>query len=343
VKTADFDYILPPELIAQRPTAARTASRLLRYRRADKSITDGHFPDIIDALRPDDVLVRNTTRVIPARLLGKRSDTGGAMELLLLKRIEGDEWEVLAKPARRATIGRVFSFGGELSAEVLGELPLHGGRRVRLIYSGVFEEVLNRAGSLPLPPYIRESLPESERERYQTVYAKERGSAAAPTAGLHFDEDTLRKIQEKGVAIADILLHVGLGTFRPVEAEDLRDHKMHAEWYEISEQAAATINGAAHSGGRVVCVGTTSLRALESAADADGIVRAGSAETDIFITPGYIFRRADALLTNFHLPKSTLLMLISAFAGREEMLRVYAHAVEQRYRFFSFGDAMLIE
>lgn len=341
MRTADFDYVLPSELIAQRPTAKRAASRLLCYNRETQNITDGCFPDIVDMLHRGDVLVRNNTRVIPARLLGKREDTGGAIEFLLLKRIEGDEWEVLAKPARRATIGRIFTFGNELSALVIGDLPMNGGKRIRLIYKGIFEEILNRVGTLPLPPYIHEVLPESEQERYQTVYAKERGSAAAPTAGLHFDEETLRKIQEKGVAIVDILLHVGLGTFRPVEAEDLANHKMHAEWYEISEQAAETINTAAKKGGRIICVGTTSLRALESAADENGVVYAGSEETDIFITPGYVFRRADALLTNFHLPKSTLLMLISAFAGREEVLRIYAHAIAHKYRFFSFGDACL--
>ena len=340
MKTSDFYYDLPKELIAQTPAAVRSASRLLIYDRKTKSITDGVFTDILEHLRPTDVLVRNNTRVIPARLIGVREETGGTMEFLLLRRIEGDEWECLCKPAKRAKPGLVYRINDELSAEVLSDLPLDGGKRIRLLYEGIFEEVLDRAGSMPLPPYITERL--DDRERYQTVYAKLLGSAAAPTAGLHFTEELLQKISDKGIPIVDVLLHVGLGTFRPVSAENVEEHHMHSEHYEVTEEAAATINRVRQNGGRIVCVGTTTTRTLESVTDERGVVHAGIGETSIFITPGYKFKAVDALITNFHLPESTLLMLVSALCSREEMLAVYRHAVEAKYRFFSFGDAMLI-
>lgn len=341
MKTSDFYYVLPKELIAQTPTADRSASRLLTYHRDTKTIEDGVFTDILEKLRPTDVLVRNNTRVIPARLLGVREETGGTMEFLLLRRVKGDEWECLCKPAKRAKAGLVYRINDELSAEVLGDLPLDGGKRIRLIYNGIFEEILDRAGQMPLPPYITERL--KDGERYQTVYAKTRGSAAAPTAGLHFTDELLKQIADKGIPIVDILLHVGLGTFRPVSVENVEEHHMHSEHYEVSEQAAETINRVRQNGGRIVCVGTTTARTLESVTDEAGIVHAGMGETDIFITPGYRFRAVDALITNFHLPESTLLMLVSALCSREEMLEVYRHAVEAKYRFFSFGDAMFIE
>ena len=341
MKTSDFYYDLPKELIAQTPTADRSASRLLTYHRASKTIEDGVFTDILEKLRPTDVLVRNNTRVIPARLMGVREETGGTMEFLLLRRIAGDEWECLCKPAKRAKPGLVYRINDELCAEVLGDLPLDGGKRIRLLYDGIFEEILDRAGQMPLPPYITERL--TDRERYQTVYAKTRGSAAAPTAGLHFTDELLNKIAEKGIPIVDILLHVGLGTFRPVSVENVEEHQMHSEHYEVSAEAAETINRVRRNGGRIVCVGTTTTRTLESVTDEQGVVHAGMGETSIFITPGYRFKAVDALITNFHLPESTLLMLVSALCSREEMLAVYRHAVEAKYRFFSFGDAMFIE
>ncbi|MDD3921482.1 MAG: tRNA preQ1(34) S-adenosylmethionine ribosyltransferase-isomerase QueA [Eubacteriales bacterium] len=341
MKTSDFYYDLPEELIAQTPAAVRDRSRLLVYNRSNCSIQDGVFTDVLSYLSPQDVLVRNTTRVIPARLFGANEETGGMMEFLLLKRIEGDTWECLVKPGKRAKVGRVFTVNDELRAKVVGEAG-DGGKLVTFLYNGIFEEVLDRAGQMPLPPYIKTRLPEAERERYQTVYSKERGSAAAPTAGLHFTPELLAAIQEKGVAIADVLLHVGLGTFRPVSAENVEEHHMHAEYYQVSEETANLINQRRKDGGRIVCVGTTSCRTLESVTDDNGVVHSGSGWTSIFITPGYRFKAVDALITNFHLPESTLLMLISALATREEILRVYAHAVQERYRFFSFGDAMLI-
>ena len=341
MKTSDFYYDLPKELIAQTPTAVRSASRLLVYDRASKSITDGVFTDILKYLRPTDVLVRNNTRVIPARLSGVREATGGTMEFLLLRRIEGDDWECLTKPAKRAKTGLVYHINDELSAEVLGDLTIDGGKRIRLHYNGVFEEILDRAGQMPLPPYITERL--DDGERYQTVYAERRGSAAAPTAGLHFTDDLLKQIADRGIPIVDVLLHVGLGTFRPVSVENVEEHHMHSEHYEVTEDAAETINRVRQNGGRIVCVGTTTARTLESVIDERGVVHAGIGETSIFITPGYRFRAVDALITNFHLPESTLLMLVSALCSREEMLEVYRHAVEARYRFFSFGDAMFIE
>lgn len=341
MNTSDFYYELPQELIAQTPPADRSASRLLLYDRNTRSITDGVFSDVASHLHPGDVLVRNTTRVIPARLIGVREDTGGHMEFLLLRRAEGDRWECLAKPARRARPGQEYRVGDGLRVRVLGDTGAEGGKLVELLYDGILEEVLDRVGQTPLPPYITERL--EDPERYQTVYARERGSAAAPTAGLHFTQALLDRLRAQGVRIVDVLLHVGLGTFRPVSAERVEDHHMHAEYCEVTAEAARAINEARAAGSRVVAVGTTSVRTLESAATPDGLVQPFAGQTSIFITPGYAFRAVDALITNFHLPESTLLMLVSAFAGREEMLRVYRHAVQQRYRFFSFGDAMLIE
>ncbi len=341
MKTSDFYYDLPKELIAQTPTAVRSASRLLTYHRDTHRIEDGVFTDIVDKLRSTDVLVRNNTRVIPARIIGTRQETGGSMEFLLLRRIGNDDWECLCKPAKRAKHGLVYRINDELSVEVIDDLPLDGGKRVRLLYQGIFEEVLDRAGQMPLPPYITERL--EDRERYQTVYSKTLGSAAAPTAGLHFTEELLDQIRQKGIPIVDVLLHVGLGTFRPVSVDNVEEHHMHSEHYEVTPEAADTINRVRKNGGRIVCVGTTTTRTLESVTDDHGVVHAGIGETSIFITPGYRFKAVDALITNFHLPESTLLMLVSALCSREEMLAVYRHAVEQRYRFFSFGDAMLIE
>lgn len=336
MKTSDFYYDLPKELIAQSPAECRSASRLLVYNRETKSIEDKVFSDIIDYLNPGDVLVRNTTRVIPARLYGTRPETGGKMEFLLLRRIDEKHWECLVKPGRRAKVGLTFKISDELSATVT-EMREDGNRIIRLNYDGIFEEILDRAGEMPLPPYITERL--NDKTRYQTVYAKENGSAAAPTAGLHFTDELLSRISEKGIDIVDVLLHVGLGTFRPVSVENVEEHHMHSEHYECTQDAADRINRARANGGRIIAVGTTSCRTLESITDENGIVHPGSGSTDIFITPGYRFKAVDALITNFHLPESTLLMLISAFSSREEVMRIYKHAVEERYRFFSFGDA----
>ena len=301
-------------------------------------IEDRIFHDIIEYLKPGDVLVRNVTKVIPARLYATRDETGGAMEFLLLRRINETDWECLVKPGRRARPGRTFTVNSELSVTVLEQLE-DGNRIVRLNYDGIFEEVLDRAGEMPLPPYITEKL--KDKSRYQTVYAKQDGSAAAPTAGLHFTDELLEAIRQKGILIADVLLHVGLGTFRPVSAENVEEHHMHSEFYQVTPEAADMINNARANGGRIISVGTTGCRTLESASDENGIVHAGSGWTSIFITPGYKFKAVDALITNFHLPESTLLMLISAFTSREEVMRIYKHAVEERYRFFSFGDATL--
>lgn len=339
MKTSDFFYDLPKELIAQSPAAVRSASRLLVYDRANKTMRDGVFTDILDYFRPGDVLVRNITRVIPARLHAYREDTGGAMEFLLLRRLDENRWECLVRPGRRAKAGLTFKINDELSATILDSTE-DGGRIVRLNYDGVFEEILDRAGEMPLPPYITERT--ACKERYQTVYAKENGSAAAPTAGLHFTTELLDDIRKKGVTIVDVLLHVGLGTFRPVSEDNVEDHHMHSEYCECSEEAAKAINEARARGGRVFAVGTTSCRTLESVTDDEGMVHAKKGWTDIFITPGYKFKAVDKLITNFHLPESTLLMLVSALCTREEMLDVYKHAVEEKYRFFSFGDAMLI-
>lgn len=336
MKTSDFYYDLPKELIAQSPMENRASSRLLVYDRSKKTIEDRVFSDIIDYLRPGDVLVRNDTRVIPARIFGHREETGGTMEFLLLKRIDGKRWECLAKPGRRAKPGLTFRVSDELSVTVIDTLE-DGNKIIELQYDGILEEILDRVGEMPLPPYITEKL--QDQSRYQTVYAHENGSAAAPTAGLHFTPELLECISDKGIDIVDVLLHVGLGTFRPVSVENVEDHHMHSEYYRCTDEAAERINAARRNGGRIIAVGTTSCRTLESIADDDGIVHAGSGMTDIFITPGYKFKAVDALITNFHLPESTLMMLVSAFASREEVMRVYAHAVEERYRFFSFGDA----
>lgn len=340
MKTSDFDYFLPEELIAQTPIEPRDHSRLLVYDRADHSVQHLHFYDLPRFLNPGDVMVVNDTRVIPARLLGEKEETHVPVEILLLKRLEKDLWEALVRPGRRLAPGTWCSFGdGLLRAEIVDRAP-EGARLVRFHYQGVFEEILDRLGQMPLPPYIHERL--QDRERYQTVYAREEGSAAAPTAGLHFTQELLEQIREKGIEIVPVLLHVGLGTFRPVKEEDVSQHQMHVEHYEVTPEAAEKINRARAEGHRCVCIGTTSVRTLETASTEDGLVHARNGDTGIFIMPGYHFKATDALVTNFHLPQSTLLMLISALMGREEALRVYRIAVEEKYRFFSFGDAMLI-
>ena len=340
MKTSDFDYFLPEELIAQTPIEPRDHSRLLVYNRSDHSVQHLHFYDLPRFLIPGDVMVVNDTRVIPARLLGEKEETHVPVEILLLKRLEKDLWEALVRPGRRLAPGTWCSFGdGLLRAEIVDRAP-EGARLVRFHYQGVFEEILDRLGQMPLPPYIHERL--QDRERYQTVYAREEGSAAAPTAGLHFTPELLEHIREKGVEIVPVLLHVGLGTFRPVKEEDVSQHQMHVEHYEVTPEAAEKINRARAEGHRCVCIGTTSVRTLETASTEDGLVHAQNGDTGIFIMPGYHFKATDALVTNFHLPQSTLLMLISALMGREEALRVYRIAVEEKYRFFSFGDAMLI-
>ena len=340
MRTSDFLYDLPEELIAQDPLPDRSASRLLCLDRQSGRIAHTDFPHILDVIRPGDCLVINDTKVIPARLLGYRAGTGGAAELLLLRRLGDDLWESLARPGKKCRPGTELVFGnGELRATVEDVLP-DGNRLVRFSYDGIFEEVLDALGEMPLPPYIKHKL--QDRERYQTVYATHEGSAAAPTAGLHFTEELLAGAEHAGAVIARVTLHVGLGTFRPVKVERVEEHHMHSEAYTVSEEAAASINAAKEGGGRVICVGTTSCRTIESAAGPDGRVKAGNAETDIFIYPGYRFRVMDGLLTNFHLPGSTLLMLVSAFAGRENIIAAYNDAVRERYRFFSFGDAMLI-
>ena len=339
MKTSDFFYHLPEELIAQHPADPRDSSRLMVYDRKLDKVTHTVFSQVTDFLRPDDLLVVNNTRVLPARLEGVRKDTGGKMEFLLLKRLDRDRWEVMVKPGRRARTGAEFVFSDQLSA-VVEQSTDFGGRVVRFRYEGVFEDRLSRVGTMPLPHYIHEKL--TDGERYQTVYAKVDGSAAAPTAGLHFTPELLKKIEALGVERAEVLLHVGLGTFRPVKAEEITDHKMHSEHYEISPEAAEQINRAKAAGRRVVAVGTTSVRTLESAADERGMVSPCRAETSIFIYPGYRFKCVDALITNFHLPESTLIMLVAALTGREKILELYDLAVRERYRFFSFGDAMLI-
>lgn len=340
MKTSDFDYNLPEELIAQTPMEPRDHSRLLVYDRADHSVQHLHFYDLPRFLNPGDVMVVNDTRVIPARLLGEKEETHVPVEILLLKRLEKDLWEALVRPGRRLVPGTWCSFGdGLLRAEIVDRAP-EGARLVRFHYQGVFEEILDRLGQMPLPPYIHERL--QDRERYQTVYAREEGSAAAPTAGLHFTPELLEQIRRKGIDVVPVLLHVGLGTFRPVKEEDVSQHQMHVEHYEVTPEAAERINRARAEGHRCVCIGTTSVRTLETASTEDGVVHAQNGDTGIFIMPGYHFKATDALVTNFHLPQSTLLMLISALMGREEALRVYNIAVEEKYRFFSFGDAMLI-
>ena len=341
MNTADFDFHLPEELIAQTPLEKRDASKLLIVNRKTGEFQDRHFHSIIDMLEAGDALVMNDTRVLPARLYGQKEETGGHVELLLLKNTSGDEWEVLAKPAKRLKVGTRVSFGdGRLSALVTEELT-HGGRIVRFDYQGIFLEVLESLGEMPLPPYIHEKL--DDRERYQTVYAKESGSAAAPTAGLHFTKELLAEIQAKGVHLVYLTLHVGLGTFRPVSVDNLDEHEMHSEFYQLSEEAAATLRSVKENGGRVIAVGTTSIRTLETIGSKfDGQIQADSGWTNIFIKPGYEWKVVDAFSTNFHLPKSTLVMLVSAFADRELVLDAYHHAIQEHYRFFSFGDAMFI-
>lgn len=340
MKLNDFDFNLPEELIAQEPIARRDMSRLMVLHKDDGKIEHRIFKDVISYLNPGDCLVLNNTRVLPARLYGQKEGTGGKIEVLLLKRIEKDKWEVLVKPGKKAKDGSWIVFGnGELKALVKSHTP-DGGRILEFKYEGIFEEVLDRLGEMPLPHYIKKKL--EDRERYQTVYSKVEGSAAAPTAGLHFTKELLNDIQNKGVSIAYVTLHVGLGTFRPVKAENIEEHNMHSEYYTIDEAAADAVNRTKGNGGRIISVGTTSTRTLESAVGPDGRVKAQSGWTDIFIYPGYNFKVVDCLITNFHLPKSSLVMLVSALAGREKVLDAYKKAVEEKYRFYSFGDAMLI-
>ncbi|ESL04602.1 S-adenosylmethionine:tRNA ribosyltransferase-isomerase [Catonella morbi ATCC 51271] len=340
MKTSDFFYELPEELIAQDPLEDRTASRLLVLDRKTDKLEHKIFSDVIDYLNPGDCLVINNTRVIPARLIGEKEGTGGKVEILLLKRRENDIWESLVKPGKKLRPGARVTFGdGRLKAEIL-EIAEEGNRLVKFYYEGIFEEILDSLGEMPLPPYITHKL--EDKEMYQTVYAKFDGSAAAPTAGLHFTNELLEKIRHKGVRIASITLHVGLGTFRPVKVEDVNNHHMHTEWYEVNKEAADIINETKKNGGRVICVGTTSCRTIESVADENGLMSAKTGETDIFIYPGYKFKVMDGLITNFHLPESTLVMLVSAFAGKERVLSAYETAVKEIYRFFSFGDAMIL-
>ena len=341
LKTSDFYFDLPEELIAQVPILDRSSSKLMVLDKETGEISHKVFKDIVDYLNPGDCLVLNDTRVIPARLIGEKENTGGKIEFLLLKRNEDDTWETLVKPGKRAKIGTRFSFGqGKLIAEVVG-MGDDGARIVKFEYEGIFEEVLDELGNMPLPPYITERL--EERERYQTVYSKHNGSAAAPTAGLHFTDELLQKIKDKGVDIAFVTLHVGLGTFRPVKVDDVLEHDMHSEYYMVTQEAADKINKAKESGKRVITVGTTSTRTIESVADENGKMKADSGWTEIFIYPGYEFKVVDNLITNFHLPESTLIMLVSALAGKENVLNAYECAVENKYRFFSFGDAMFIK
>lgn len=341
LKTSDFYFDLPEELIAQVPILDRSSSKLMVLDKETGEISHKVFKDIIDYLNPGDCLVLNDTRVIPARLIGAKEGTGGKIEFLLLKRYEDDTWETLVKPGKKAKIGSRFSFGdGKLVAEVVG-MGDDGARIVKFEYEGIFEEVLDELGNMPLPPYITERL--EERERYQTVYSKHNGSAAAPTAGLHFTDELLGKIKEKGIDLAFVTLHVGLGTFRPVKVDDVLKHDMHSEYYMVSQDAADKINKAKENGNRVITVGTTSTRTIESVADENGKMKAASGWTKIFIYPGYKFKVVDNLITNFHLPESTLIMLVSALAGKENVLNAYECAVENKYRFFSFGDAMFIK
>lgn len=339
MKTSDFYYDLPEELIAQHPVEPRDASRLLVYDRKTETITHKHFYDLPEYLGENDVLVRNNTKVIPARIYGISDETGAKVEFLLYKRLDLNEWKTLCKPAKKAKIGYRFTFGDALACTVTGAGEM-GERTVRFEYEGAFEARLSEVGQTPLPPYIHEKL--KDGSRYQTVYAKYDGSCAAPTAGLHFTPELMDKLTAKGVGVIDVLLHVGLGTFRPVQVDDIKDHKMHSEYWQITEEAAKALNEARMQKKRIVCVGTTSVRVLESAAKEDGTFEAGHGETSIFIYPPYRFKAVDALITNFHLPESTLIMLVSALCGREQTLRVYNEAVKERYRFFSFGDAMLI-
>ena len=341
MRTSDFYYELPQELIAQDPLEDRSSSRLMHLSMADGSIEHRHFRDILDYLNEGDTLVINDTKVIPARLYGHKEETGAVIEILLLKRRENDIWECLVKPGKKARPGAKITFGdGILKGEIIDVVD-EGNRLIQFHYEGIFEEILDQLGEMPLPPYITHKL--KDKNRYQTVYAKNEGSAAAPTAGLHFTKELLAQVEEKGVKIAYVTLHVGLGTFRPVKEENVLEHHMHSEFYQVTPEAAKLINDTKAAGGRVICVGTTSCRTIESAADQNGVVQAGCGDTEIFIYPGYQFKVLDNLITNFHLPESTLIMLVSALAGREHVLHAYETAVEMKYRFFSFGDAMFIK
>ncbi len=341
MKTSDFYYDLPQELIAQDPLTDRSASRLMHLSIKDGSIEHRHFTDILEYLNPGDCLVINDTKVIPARLYGHKEETGALIEILLLKRNENDVWECLVKPGKKARKGTRIRFGdGLLKGEIVDVIE-DGNRLIHFEYNGIFEEILDQLGEMPLPPYITHKL--QDKNRYQTVYAKHEGSAAAPTAGLHFTKELLEKVKEKGVQIAHVTLHVGLGTFRPVKVDDVEQHHMHSEYYVVEEDQAKLINDTKKNGGRVIAVGTTSCRTLESATGEDGVLKAGSGWTEIFIYPGYHFKMIDSLITNFHLPESTLMMLVSALAGKEKIMHAYEEAVKERYRFFSFGDAMFID
>lgn len=337
----DFYFDLPQELIAQDPLEDRASSRLLVLDRETGEVTHRKFRDILGYLNPGDCLVINDTKVIPARLIGSREGTNAKIEVLLLKRRENDIWETLVKPGKKAKPGTVIHFGDGLLKGTVIDVVEEGNRLIQFSYDGIFEEILDRLGQMPLPPYITHQL--QDKNRYQTVYAKHEGSAAAPTAGLHFTKELLQEIEDKGVKLAHVTLHVGLGTFRPVKVENVLDHHMHSEFYTVEESEAEKINQTKRDGGRVICVGTTSCRTIESASDENGILKAGSGWTDIFIYPGYQFKILDCLITNFHLPESTLVMLVSALAGREHVLAAYEEAVKERYRFFSFGDAMFIK
>ncbi len=343
MNVSDFDYELPKELIAQHPSETREGCRLLVVHRKDGSIEHRHFYDILEYLRPGDCLVLNDSKVIPARIFGVKEGTGAQIEFLLSRRIEGDVWETLVRPGRRLHIGDAVLFGDGVLRAVVTGYGEEGTRLVRFEYEGVFMEILDALGSMPLPPYIERPADEEDRDRYQNVYAREEGSVACATAGLHWSPELLEAARAKGVKLAYVTLHVGIGTFRPVKVERIEDHHMHFEEYTVTEENARIINGAREAGGRVICVGTTACRTIESASDEAGVLHAKSGSTGIFIYPGYRFHMTDALITNFHLPKSTLLMLVSALYTREDMLRVYREAVNERYRFFSYGDAMLIE
>lgn len=340
MKTSDFYFELPQELIAQDPIENRDCSRLLVLDKQTGEWKHEVFHDILKYLKPGDCLVRNNTKVIPARLYGEREETGGKVEILLLKRKENDVWETLVKPGKKARPGTKLVFGNGLLHATVLEVVEEGNRLIQFSYDGIFEEILDQLGQMPLPPYITHEL--KDKNRYQTVYAKYEGSAAAPTAGLHFTNELLDRIEKSGVIIANVTLHVGLGTFRPVKVEDVTKHHMHSEYYEILPEEAEKINQAKQNGGRIICVGTTSCRTIESASDENGFVHPGHGNTEIFIYPGYRFKTLDCLITNFHLPESTLLMLVSALAGKEHILKAYEEAVKERYRFFSFGDAMFI-
>ena len=340
MKTDDFDYYLPEELIAQVPTLKRDSSRLMVLDKNTGEVSHKHFSDIIDYLNKDDVLVVNDSKVIPARIIGIKEETNAVIEILMLKNIENDVWECLCKPAKRISVGTVVKFGDKLKCECVGVFD-EGIRHFKFIYDGILMEILDELGEMPLPPYIHEKL--SDKNRYQTVYAKNIGSAAAPTAGLHFTEELLSKIKEKGVKVVSITLHVGLGTFRPVNVEDVTKHKMHSEYYEMSDEVAKVLNNAKENGNKIISVGTTTTRTLETIYSKYDTFKACSGFTDIFIYPGYKFKAINSLITNFHLPKSTLIMLVSALAGKENIMNAYKIAVENKYRFFSFGDAMFIK